>query len=131
MLKINYTYNDIPFIMTRNPFTGDLNLVKDIYAVRQAVKNIIMTLRGERPFNPRLGGNPRRFLFDNLETMTVVQCKNLISNAIATYEPRVSITDIGVEQSLSNPNRINIIVVYRILNIGIIDNVFVTLERTR
>jgi phage baseplate assembly protein W len=131
MLKYNLTYSDIPFIMTKNPFTGDLNLVKDIYAIKQAIKNIVMTINGEKPFNYKFGGNPINFLFDVLELMTMVECKNLISNAIATYEQRVLLKDIGIEQSLSNPNRINIIVVYTIIDLGIVDSVVVSLERTR
>lgn len=131
MLNYNLTYNDIPFVMSRNPFTGDLNTVKDVYAIKQSVKNIVMTIAGERPFNILFGGNPINFLFENLTTMATIQCKNLISNAIGNYEPRVTVRDIGIEQSLSNPNRINIIVVIRILELGIVDSIVVSLERTR
>lgn len=131
MINRNLTYSDIPFIMTKNPFTNDLNLVKDVYAIKQSVKNIILTIRGERPFNARLGGNPKNFLFEILDTMTTIQCKNLIGNAISTFEPRVEIKDIAIQDRLSNPNKINIIIVYNILELGITDSVFVSLERTR
>lgn len=131
MLNYNLTYNDIPFIMSKNPFTGDLNTVKDVYAIKQSVKNIIMTIAGERPFNILFGGNPIDFLFDNLTTLLILKCKNRISNAIGNFEPRVAVKDIGIEQSLSNPNRINIIVVIRILELGIVDSIVVSLERTR
>ena len=131
MLNYNLTYNDIPFIMSKNPFTGDLNTVKDVYAINQSVKNIIMTIAGERPFNILFGGNPIDFLFDNLTTLLILKCKNRISNAIGNFEPRVAVKDIGIEQSLSNPNRINIIVVIRILELGIVDSIVVSLERTR
>jgi len=131
MLNYNLTYNDIPFIMSKNPFTGDLNTVKDVYAIKQSVKNIIMTIAGERPFNILFGGNPIDFLFDNLTILLILKCKNRISNAIGNFEPRVAVKDIGIEQSLSNPNRINIIVVIRILELGIVDSIVVSLERTR
>jgi phage baseplate assembly protein W len=131
MINRNLTYSDIPFIMTKNPFTNDLNLVKDVYAIKQSVKNIVLTIRGERPFNVRLGGNPKNFLFDILDTMTTLQCKNLIANSIATYEPRVELQEIAIQDRLTNPNKINIIIVYNILELGITDSVFVSLERTR
>jgi len=131
MLKYNFTYNDIPFIMTKNPFTGDLNLVKDVNAIKQSVKNIIMTIRKEKPFNILFGGNPRNSLFENLTTMTEIECKNLLANAIDTFEPRVDLKDIGIEQSKVNPNRINILIVYTIVDIGIVDSITVSLERTR
>lgn len=131
MLKYNLTYNDIPFIMTKNPFTGDLNLVKDVNAIKQSVKNIILTIRRERPFNMAFGANPRNSLFDTLTTLTEIECKNLISSSIATFERRVELKDIGIEQSRINPNRINILVIYSIIDIGIVDSIVVSLERTR
>lgn len=131
MLQINYTVNDLPFFISKNPFTGDLNLVKDVNAIKQSVKNIIMTIRGERPFNFLLGGNPRGYLFDNLNNLVIINCKSLISNAIATFEPRVILNDIQIYQSFSNPNKINIIIVYRIPEIGITDTVSISIERTR
>lgn len=125
------TYNDIPFIMSRNPFTGDINTVKDVYAVRQSIRNIVMTIRGERPFNDSFGGNPINNLFDTLTTLMEIECKNLIQNAIATYEPRVKLTQIIIDQSKVNPNKINIFVVYDILNSGLVDSISLSLERTR
>lgn len=125
------TYNDIPFIMSKNPFTGDINTVKDVYAVRQSIRNIVMTIRGERPFNDSFGANPINNLFDTLTTLMEIECKNLIQNAIATYEPRVKLTQIIIDQSKVNPNKINIFVVYDILNSGLVDSISLSLERTR
>ena len=131
MLNTKLNYSDVPFFISKNPFTNDINLVKDVYAIKQSLKNIIMTIRGERPFNVLFGGNPRNFLFENLDIIIIDQIKNLIKNSVATFEPRVLIQNIGIELSIINPNRINIIVIFSIPELNIIDSVTISIERTR
>ena len=43
-------YKDIDFKFSKNTFTGDLNVVQDSTAIKQSIKNIILTLKGERSF---------------------------------------------------------------------------------
>lgn len=131
MLKKNLTYSDIPFFISKNPFNNDLSLVKDVNAIKQSLRNIVMTIVGEKPFNYLFGGNPIRFLFDNLEPSTIFSCRNLIGKNINTFEPRVELRDIIIEQSYVNPNKINIVVIYSILQLGTVDSVSISLERTR
>lgn len=131
MLKKNITYSDIPFFMTKNSFTGDLNLVKDLYAIKQALKNLVMTIKREKPFNYLFGANPRNYLFEQTTSNMLFECKNVIITAINTFEPRVSVRDIGIEQSKINHNRINIIIVYEIVETQTVDTVTISLERTR
>lgn len=131
MLRTKLNYTDIPFFVTKNWFTNDINLIKDTFAIKQSVKNIIMTIRGERPFNLLFGGNPRNFLFEHLDILTVAECKSLIVNSLATFEPRIDLRDIAIELSRSNPNKINIIIVYTIPETNVIDTVSIALERTR
>jgi len=131
MLKKNTSYADIPFFITKNPFTNDVNLVKDVNAIKQALKNIVLTIQTERPFNPSFGANPRNFLFDHLTQMTALESKHLIANAINTYEPRVILKDIALQRSPSNPNKMNIVVIYSITTTGVTDTLTLSLERTR
>lgn len=131
MLNKKLNYADLPFIVSKNPFTNDINLVKDVSAIKQSLKNIVMTIRGERPFNVLFGGNPRNFLFDTLDILIIDECKKLIVNSIASFETRVEIQDIGIEVSRVNANKINIIIVYTIPQLNIVDSVSISLERTR
>jgi len=131
MLKKNITYSDIPFFITKNSFTGDLNLVRDVYAIKQALKNLVMTIKREKPFNYLFGANPRNYLFEHPTSAALFECKNTIITAINTFEPRVNVRDIGIEQSKIDYNRINIIIVYEIIETQTVDIVSVSLERTR
>lgn len=131
MLKKNINYKDIPFFLTKNAFTGDLNLVKDVYAIKQALKNIILTIKFEKPFNFLFGANPRKFLFDTLDDVILFECKTIIANNVANFEPRVTLREIVISQSTKNPNQIIIVVIYVITSLGIQDTVTISLERTR
>lgn len=131
MLQKTTSYVDIPFFITKNPFTNDTNVVKDVNAIKQALKNIVMTIKTERPFTPTFGANPRNILFDHLSQMTAFECKHLIANAINTFEPRVLLKDIGLQVSPINPNKLNIVVVYSITTTGFTDSLSISLERTR
>lgn len=48
-------YCDVPFFISKNEFTNDINLIKGANALRSAIKNITYIIPGERPFNPKLG----------------------------------------------------------------------------
>lgn len=87
--KIGYRDFDLQF--RRHPSTGKLLMKKDDDAVKQSLKNLILTNRYERPFLPEFGGNIRSRLFDNFDTIAASDYENLIANAIRNYEPRASI----------------------------------------
>lgn len=131
MRKLNLTYSDIPFFVSRNAFTGDLNKVTDINAIKQSLKNIVLTIKREKPFNFLFGGNPREFLFETLDPVVSMNCKNLIGSAINTFEPRVSIKDIIIYQVPKNPNKINVVIPFTIVQTQTNDLVSISIERTR
>lgn len=55
MIISSKKYVDLPFFISKNPFTNDLNVVKDSQVIKQNMKNLIFTAPGERPFNHNLG----------------------------------------------------------------------------
>ena len=55
MLINNTTYTDIPFFLTKNEYTNDINVIKGSNTIRSAVKNVVSTIPGERPYNHKFG----------------------------------------------------------------------------
>ena len=49
-----------------SPVSKDLALLKDEDAVKESIKNLILTDRGERLMQPYIGGNIRAMLFENM-----------------------------------------------------------------
>lgn len=100
-------YTDFDLKFTPNPNTGDVALKKDVLAVKQSVMNILMTNHGERPFRPYFGANLRAYLFENFDDVQAAIIKNAIRNALANYEPRVSVDSITIDD-LSYRNALQI-----------------------
>ena len=55
MLINSKEYIDIPFFLTKNSYNNDLNVMKNANAIRSSVKNLILTIPGERPFSRKIG----------------------------------------------------------------------------
>lgn len=73
---------------------GDVFKKTDAAAVIQSVQNILLTNKLEKPFNPQYGANLRSLLFENVENYSEGIMTELIENALARDEPRVTVTNV-------------------------------------
>jgi phage baseplate assembly protein W len=64
-------------------------------AVISSIKNLILTNHYERPFQPNIGSNVRRLLFENMDNITASSIENEIRQTVLNYEPRAKITKIN------------------------------------
>lgn len=108
-------YSDLDFRFILNPNTGDIALKKDAEAIKQSIMNILLTSRGERPFNPDFGGNLRAYLFENFDVVTQAAMESVIVNSLRNYEPRVRVDNIVISD-LSYRNALNISIDFTILS---------------
>ena len=65
-------------------------IASDIDAIKNSVKNIILTEVGSRPFNPEFGTQVTSMLFENIDPITQRQITLEIENGITKFEPRIS-----------------------------------------
>jgi len=96
------TSKDFDLSFRAHPSTGKLLVKKGDDAVKQALKNLLLTNRYERPFRPEFGGDVRKRLFDNFDTVFATDYQNQITTAIKNYEPRVVLSDNGGVVVLEN-----------------------------
>lgn len=123
-------YSDFYTDMNKHPLNDDLLKKTNEYSVGQSLRNLILTDHGERLFQPTLGGNIRRMLFDNFTPQTVITAKQMIINCAKDFEPRANIHEILINANL-NMNKINITIVYSTINITQPITLEVILERLR
>lgn len=88
-------YSDLNLSLTINPITKDISPVTDIDAVKNSIKNLILTNFHERPFNPTMGSGLTALLFEPANVFTAMEIKNAIVKVINKHEPRV--TDVIVQ----------------------------------
>jgi uncharacterized protein len=91
------TFKDLNITFKPHPVTGDLIVKKDEAAIKQAVANLLMTNKGERPFQSNLGSSIRKSLFEPLDSATAAKIGTAIENCLLTYEPRIKIRSLELE----------------------------------
>lgn len=91
----NRLYKDIDLAFEARP-SGDIYKKQDAAAVRQAVKNLILTNFGEKPFDPTYGGNIQGLLFELADDATAEDIDINIRQAIEKYEPRARVLQTAV-----------------------------------
>jgi len=88
------SFKDININFKKHPVTGDLVVSKDASAIKQAIVNLLLTNKGERPFNPDYGSNIRSYLFEPLDYGTAAQVEMSIKSTLAEFEPRIDVLSI-------------------------------------
>jgi len=96
------TFKDLSVTFKKHPVTSDLVTVKDKAAIVQAITALLLTKRGERPFQPNLGCNVQNILFEPMDFAAAALIKKEITDTLRRYEPRMSISNIVCEPDFNN-----------------------------
>jgi phage baseplate assembly protein W len=89
-------FKDLDLNFNIHPIRKDISKSIGPMAVVNSIKNLILTNHYERPFQPDVGSNVRRLLFENLDNITATTIKDEIERTIVNYEPRAVVKAINV-----------------------------------
>lgn len=128
--QVSSTYSDFRKDMIENPLTGDLALRKDEDAIKESLRNLFLTDKGERLFQPEVGSDIRASLFENNTPATLQILKEQVKDVINNFEPRVGIIDVNV-YSDRNEDLVKIDVTFYMQNREDPIEISLFLERTR
>ena len=129
--KVSRTYKDISLSFDPHPITKDLPVIKNEIAIRRSVRNLVQTIPGERFFNPVLGSQVRRLLFDFIDVATADSIEDEILSTISNFEPRVTNVKVQVEPR-PDRNNFNVTVFFDIIGQSLPSQTFsFILEPTR
>jgi phage baseplate assembly protein W len=102
-------YSDFDMSMTLHPVKKDITPLTDLQAVRNAVKNLVLTNFSERPFQSKLGSNVTALLFNPADQFTAIQMKKEIYRLLEDHEPRVNATKVQIlDDTDANAYRVSI-----------------------
>jgi len=127
-LKRSRSFKDFSVNFARNPFTDDLSIVNNDNSIKQAVKNIILTSPGEKPFQPLVGSSVNRLLFEPLDAFTADTIAEEIRTTINQFEPRVKLTNVDVTPIFEG-NKLNVSLEYKIVGLPIVETIEFVLQR--
>ena len=91
------------------------------------IKNLLLTMKGERPMNPEFGSNLYSILFDPIGSDTPMKVEESIKEAVAQWLQHVILNKINVTTSEQTPNQIDVNLEFGVtLEPGVFDSLQLT-----
>ena len=116
--RLSRGFKDLSASFQTNPLSNDLIALKNESAIARSVRNLVLTIQGERPFQPVLGTGVNNLLFDNMDKLTASAIRSELRTTIENYEPRVEINEILVEPDFEG-NAFHVTLQYFIIGIDV------------
>lgn len=123
-------FTDFKMDLEQSPISKDLTLNKNEDAVKESIKNLILTDRGERLMQPNVGGNIKAMLFENITPAVLKLIEEQIRTTIKLHEPRATLIDVIVSSNIDD-NAVNVKIVFIISTNAQPISLSLILERTR
>ena len=111
------TFKDINLSFKRHPVTNDLVTIRDEDAIKRSVRNIIFTILGEKPFQPRFGSVINNSLFELNTNLSEISISDDIKSSLLNHEPRIDNVDVHVS-IFTDTNEMSCTVQYDIIGIS-------------
>lgn len=123
-------YSDFNTSFAVHPIKKDLSVQTNVDAIKQSVKSLLLTNKGERLFDPSIGSKIRSILFENFSPQTISACKTYITQTIINYEPRAQLLDVSITPWPDN-NALVARIIFGVINIEEPITLDVVLEKIR
>lgn len=117
--RVSKGFKDLSMTFQVNPINYDLISIQNESAIARSIRNLVLTLPGERFFNPNLGANISKLLFEPMDDIISSIIKDEIQNTIQNYEPRVILTSVEVVPNYDQ-GEYNVTVQYKIVGIDVL-----------
>jgi len=95
--------------------SGEIYKKEHAAAVKQAVKNLLMTNYSEKPFLPRFGGNLNSLLFALNTDINDESLEEQIIQNINIFEPRARVLSVS-SQTKDDSHEIKVTVTFQVVN---------------
>lgn len=113
--KKENVYADFNTAFDIHPNKLDLVVTTNEDAVKRSIRNLLLTNRGEKLFNPIYGSDVRGLLFENISPQTESAMREYIELAIQNFEPRANLLEVLVS-SLPDDNTYAVTIVFSVIN---------------
>jgi hypothetical protein len=96
--------------------SSDIAVDNDIVAIKNSIKNIFSTRKGQKLLSPDFGSNLEQYLFTPITNVNAQAVGDDILKTINKYEPRIQVTNVLVDPQ-ADKNQYYISVSYTFLEI--------------
>ena len=123
-------FSDFYTNFNKHPESNFLVKATNEESIKKALRNLLLTDKGERLYQPNLGGNINSLLFEDISEFTANQIKSHIADSIKYFEPRVNVLDIAVIPNESK-NSYEVAILFEVINSVQPTSIALTLYRVR
>lgn len=95
--------------------TQDIARLVNEDAVKNSIRNLLLTNRGDRLFNNSLGSDIRALLFENAGPATEQIVSDYVKKTIENYEPRANVLDVITNLEVDE-HQAYVTIVFRVIN---------------
>lgn len=128
-VSIDREYSDIDCTFARKT-SGDVYKKTDAAAVRQSVKNLLLTEKGSVPFRPYFGGGLEKLLFSLTTEFDLSDIEDVIKLAIQNDEPRAKVRQVTARFNETNYS-LSVNLVFAVVNTPKVVTMDLTILRSR
>lgn len=82
--------------------------------IRQSIRIILFTNRGERVMRPDFGAGLNEFVFEPINTTTMAALETRVRESLIEWEARIDVDEVKVTADDSEPNKLLIETAYRV-----------------
>ena len=109
---------------------GNLYKKTSVASVKQSIRNLLLTNRGDIPFQPLFGADLNSLLFELSTDLEKRDIEKLVTETIRRYEPRVGELKV-VADMVSDQNTLTIYIVFQIVENLTVETMSVNIARIR
>ena len=125
----NKLFSDIDLTLAIKP-SGEVYKKTDAAAVKQAVKNLLLTNHYEKPFQPFFGGDLNNLLFELVDNDTAFEIEETVKEAVTRFEPRALVTNV-IANLQPDANSMSVTINFQVVNTEELVTLETTLTRLR
>lgn len=109
---------------------GNLYKKTSVASIKQSIRKLLLTNRGDIPFQPLMGADLNSLLFELSTDLEKRDIEKLVTETIRRYEPRVGELKV-VADMVSDQNTLTIYVVFQIIENLTVETMSVNIARIR
>lgn len=102
---------------------GTLNYPTLEESVRESIQVILRTRPGEQLMRPRFGGGLERFVNEQNTIATRRKIRELITDALGRWEPRIILDRVEVTEHPDRPTHVRVVIGYRLRRTGAVEQI--------
>lgn len=111
---------DLDFSFRKLKHNNDISILDGDFAIKESVKNLVLTKFGERIFNPYVGTNITSYLFEQMDVTIADAITTEVTEVLKNFESRILVNEINVYED-EEENTIELEIEYTILQSGTIE----------